>query len=241
VAPDRLPSQIADVRAECSTVFSHLSEAQKTLVDPALRVQYMKLLKEGGATPDEQAHVQAVLEAATNFQKAEFYLRRGDSKEAEALCRRAIEADATPPEYGAMLAWLEAMKPENQSHEATLQKIEMLDLAIARNDRLERAYFYRGLLYKRINNVHRAVSDFRKASELNPRNIDAVREVRLFEMRKSRGSIPPPAPEERSEKTTTGARRALNSAPGRPPTTSTGSKKDSDPSLGRLFGKLFKK
>jgi curved DNA-binding protein CbpA len=238
--PDRVPAAIADVRGACSTVFSHLSEAQQTLVDPARRTQYMKLLKEGGATPDEQAHVQAVLEAATNFQKAEFFLRRGDMKEAEALCRKAFEADATPPEYGAMMAWLESLKPENQGPEATQRKIEMLDHAIAKNDRLERAYFYRGLLYKRLNNVHRAASDFRRAAELNPRNIDAVREVRLFEMRKSRGSIPPPAPEEKDKGTTTGARRALN-AQGRPSSPPSKKEKESDPSLGGLFGKLFKK
>jgi curved DNA-binding protein CbpA len=241
--PDRVPAGIVDVRPQCSTVFSHMSEAQQTLVDPPRRTQYMKLLKEGGATPDEQAHVQAVLEAATNFQKAEFYLRRGDLKEAEALCRKAFEADATPPEYGAMMAWLESLKPENQGPEATLKKIAMLDQAIAKNERLERAYFYRGLLYKRLNDVHRAASDFRKASELNPRNIDAVREVRLFEMRKSRGSIPPPAPEEKKSERTTGPRRALSNPPGRPGTGAKkdGKEKDSDPSLGGLFGKLFKK
>ena len=61
--------------------------------------------------------------------------------------------------------------------------------------------------------VHRAVMDFRKASELNPRNIDAVREVRLFEMRKSRGSIPPPGGEEKSDKTTTGSRKAFSPTP----------------------------
>jgi tetratricopeptide (TPR) repeat protein len=204
----------------------------------------MQLLKDGGATPDEQAHVQAVLEAATNFQKAEFYLRRGDLKEAEALCRKAYDGDPVPPEYGALLAWLEALKPENQGADATLERIEMLDASIASNERLERAYFYRGMLYKRVGNVHRAVADFRKAADLNPRNIDAVREVRLFEMRKSKGSIPPPppAPKERAS----GAPRRddrgsgpQSSAPGRQP--SNNPKKDSDPSLGRLFGKLFKK
>ena len=235
--PDRVPKAISDARDACSTVFAHLSEAQQTLVDPKRREQYMHLLKDGGATPDEQAHVQAVLEAATNFQKAEFYLRRGEMKEAEALCRKAFEADPQPPEYGALLAWIEATKPENQGPSETRAKIELLDKAIATNDMLERAYFYRGMLYKRLSSMHRAVADFRKAADLNPRNLEATREVRLFEMRRSRGSIPPPPP---GDELPPSSRRSNSSRP--PPASSRGGppKRGSDPSLGKLFGKLFK-
>lgn len=227
--PDRVPAAIADARDACATIFSHMSEAHQTLIDPARRDQYMHLLKDGGATPDEQAQVQAVLEAATNFQKAEFFLRRNDLKEAEALCRKAHEADPKPAEYLAMLAWLESMKPENQGTEATIERIRMLDQAILANARLERAYFYRGMLYKRINELHAAVRDFRSAADLNPRNLDAVREVRLFEMRRSKGSIPPPAPQRTSVRS--GPTAKASQPPG----------KDADPSPGGLFGKLFKK
>jgi hypothetical protein len=38
-----------------------------------------------------------------------------------------------------------------------------------------------------------AVKDFRMSARLDPLNLDAVREVRVFEMRTSRGSIPAPA------------------------------------------------
>ncbi len=225
--PDRLPAALHDVRDACATVFSHMSEAHQTLVDPKRREQYMHLLKDGGATPDEQEQVQAVLEAATNFQKAEFFLRRGDLKEAEVLCRKAHDADPRPAEYLAMLAWLEATKPENQGPRPTAERIAMLDAAIAVNERLERAYFYRGMLYKRLGNHHAAARDFRRASELNPRNLDAVREVRLFEMRRSRGSIPPsPSAEEKARQSNPPARTSQ-----RPP----------PPNRDGLFGKLFKK
>jgi curved DNA-binding protein CbpA len=231
--PDRVPKAIAEVRDSCATVFAHLSEAQQTLCDPKRREEYMHLLKDGGATPDEQEQVQTVLEAATNFQKAEFYLRRNDLKEAEVFCRKAHEADPTPAEYLALLAWLEAMKLENQSPEATQSKIEMLDRAIAANERLERAHFYRGMLYKRLNNLHASVRDFRTAADLNPRNLDAVREVRLFEMRKSRGSIPPPAmTDERLDRTPSSRRSPSNSGSTRPPP---------PPKEAGILGKLFKK
>jgi curved DNA-binding protein CbpA len=224
--PDRLPAGLSDVKEACATIFTHMNEAKETLVDLKRREEYMHLLRDGGATPDEQAMVQAVLEAATNFQKAEFYLNRGNTKEAEALCRKAYDADSKPAEYLAMLAWLEAIKPENQGEQATKERIGMLDRVIAQSERLERAYFYRGMLYKRLGNVHAAAKDFRMAADLNPRNVDALREVRLFQMRKSTGSIPPPPQEDRGPTSNRPGSRS-----GRPPPAPAGG----------IFGKLFKK
>jgi len=234
--PDRVPKAIAEVRDACATVFAHMSEAQQTLSDAKRRENYMDLLKDGGATPDEQAQVQAVLEAATNFQKAEFYLKKNDLREAEAHCRKARETDPQAPEYLAMLAWLEALKLENQNPEATLARIRMLDHALAQNGKLERAYFYRGLLYKRLGDMRNAVRDFKVSSELNPRNLDAVREVRLYEMRKSRGSIPPPPPAEAPPSS-----RRPGSVRPPPPSSSSKNTPAKAENLGGLFGKLFKK
>ncbi len=225
--PDRLPPFLTDVKEPCATVFAHLSEAHQTLTDPKLRDQYMKLLKEGGATPEDQAQIAAVLEAATNFQKAEICLRRQDFAQAEALCKRAHEAEPRQPEYLALLSWLESMKPENQAPKGTLECIAKLDQVLQWNDRCERAYFYRGMLHKRLHNTAAAVRDFRKAVDLNPRNIDAAREVRLFDMRKAKNSGAPPRRD--SDKTPAGR-------PSQRP-----KRRDSEPSLSRLFGKLFKK
>ena len=95
----------------------------------------------------------------------------------------------------------------------------MLDQALRLNSKCERAYFYRGMLYKRMGNEKGAYKDFKEAIELNPRNIDATREVRLYTMRK--------------EKTGTSS----------PPVAGPGGRhsKKPDPSGGGIFGKLFKK
>lgn len=191
--PDRLPQALADVREACARVFSRLGEAHQTLADGERRGKYMRLLKEGGATPEEQATVAAVLDAAATFQRAEIAMKRGDMAQAETLARKAHEADGLQADYLAMLAWLEAQRPENQSPEATHARISMLDRAVQLGERCERAYFYRGMLHKRLNNAAFAARDFKKTAELNPRNIDALREVRLFNMRKSGNSTPPPA------------------------------------------------
>lgn len=200
--PDRLPAELAPIRDACSRVFGRMSEARTTLTDAKQRERYLKLVAEGSGSPETQETVARVVEASTHFQKAEVCFKRNDLAQAEEFCRRAIELDDTQPDYLAMLAWLIALKPESQGGEATMQCIRMLDKAVGMSAHCEKGYFWRGLLYKRLGKAELAARDFRKAAELNPRNIDAVREVRLHTMRagasgvvqdgKSSDSSPPP-------------------------------------------------
>jgi tetratricopeptide (TPR) repeat protein len=190
--PDRLPPELASVSDACSRVFGRISEAHGTLTDEGQRATYMRLLIDGSGSPETQATVAKVIEAAKNFQKAEVCLRRNDFPQAETFCRKALDDDATQPDYLAMLAWLVALKEENQTPERTMESIQMLERAIAMNDACERAYFWRGMLNKRLGKNEVAVRDFRRAFDLNPRNIDAGREVRLYHMRGGRRSSKPP-------------------------------------------------
>jgi curved DNA-binding protein CbpA len=189
--PDRLPPELAPVRDACSRVFARMSEAHKTLSDDEQRTRYMKLVAEGSGSPEMQETVAKVVEAAQNFQKAEVFLKRNDLAQAETFCRKALEADATQPDYLATLAWLLAQRSENATPQKTLESIRMLDRAVSMNDRCEKAFYWRGMLYKRLGKSDLAAKDFRRVAELNPRNIDAVREVRLHGMRGGRGSRPP--------------------------------------------------
>ena len=59
---------------------------------------------------------------------------------------------------------------------------------LAKEPRYERALFYRGTLLKRSGRLEKALHDFRLAAQINPRNVDATREVRLYEMRKRSAS-----------------------------------------------------
>ena len=190
--PDRLPQELAPVRDACSRVFARMSEAQATLVDDENRARYMRLIADGSGSPEMQATVAKVVDAATNFQKAEVCFRRNDLGQAETFCRKALEDDSTQADYRAMLAWLVALKRENQTPEKTVESIRMLEGAIAMNEKCEKAYFWRGMLFQRLGKNELAVSDFKRAVELNPRNIDAAREVRLHYMRGGRRSSKPP-------------------------------------------------
>jgi tetratricopeptide (TPR) repeat protein len=223
--PDRLPAELAPIRDACSRVFARMSEAHMTLTDEPRKETYMRLLADGSGSPEMQATVAKVVEAATSFQKAEVCFRRNDLTSAETFCRKALVDDPTQPDYLAMLAWLIALKPENQDPAKTIDSIHMLERAIDMSDKCERAYFWRGMLFKRLGKGDLAFRDFRRAAELNPRNIDAVREVRLYNMRggSRRPSKPPSKPP-------VGGRRSSPSP----------AKADDAPKPG-ILGRLFKK
>jgi tetratricopeptide (TPR) repeat protein len=196
--PDRVPAALADVKDQCARVFSRLSEAHQTLTDSQKRSRYMTLLKNGAEGDESQAEVVRVIEAATDFQKAEICLKRHDMAQAEEFCKKAIAGDDKQADYHALLAWLLSMKPDRQDGASVNTLIADLTRAIAMNKMCERAHFYRGMLQKRIGKEDLAVKDFRRAFELNPRNIDAQREVRIFEMR--RGTIPSPGSQKKGAK-----------------------------------------
>jgi curved DNA-binding protein CbpA len=189
--PDRLQLQLAHVKQDCSRVFSLLSEAHRTLIDPVKRAEHLGLIKQGGATPEAQKQVSGVLEAIGIFQRADAFVKARDWAQAETLARRAVELDPSQADYLALLAWIESQKPEAQSKSATLVNIETLTKAIAMSEKCERAFLYRGYLYKRAENLRAAFRDFETVTELNPRNIEAAREVRLFNMRGRTSGAPP--------------------------------------------------
>lgn len=187
--PDRLPKSLEHVKLQCASVFSHITEAHRTLTDPTKRAEYMVLVKEGGASPAAQRQVQGVLDAIGHFQRAEVFIKAREWQKAAELLRVAVELDPKQADYLAAQAWVEAQTPEGQSKDATQRLILALTKAISLNEKCERAYMARGMLFKRLDNQKNAQRDFQKVTDLNPRNIDAAREVRLFNMRGK--SVPP--------------------------------------------------
>ncbi|MCC6645859.1 MAG: DnaJ domain-containing protein [Polyangiaceae bacterium] len=180
--PDRLPEQLGEVREQAAKVFSRMSEAFQTLSDPEKRAQYMNLMKGGGATPEEQAKVAAVIEAQMDFQRAEVCLKRGDLAGARKYGERARAKDPDQIDYKVLDVWVAAISGQPKPDDLA-RCIEQLDLLLASEPNHQRALQYRGALLKRVGNDARAVRDFRKLLELDPRNLDAEREIRVYEMR----------------------------------------------------------
>ncbi len=190
--PDRTPAELAELKPLVSSVFARIGEAYGALGDAEKRAAYLQSLEApvAATSPEEEEQVVRAVNAALEFQKAEALLKKNDLPGAERHVRLAADADPGQPEYTTLLVWITALRrgePKDLAPGATTTHyddlITMLDEVLRGDPRYERALFYRGMLLKRSGHGDRALRDFRLAAELNPRNLDAQREVRLHEMR----------------------------------------------------------
>jgi curved DNA-binding protein CbpA len=170
-------------------VFSRMSEAHQVLADPERRSQYDELVKTGEGAADEQEQVQRVVRAATNFQKAQVFLKRNNLAGAEEAARAALADAPDEADHIALVAWLDANKPGAD----LMAALKIIDKAARAEDANLRIRWYRGQLLKRLGRGYAALEDFRFIVERDPRHVDAQREIRLQELAhsKSGGSKPP--------------------------------------------------
>ena len=180
--PDRLAPQLFDVRDLAQKCFIRMTEARGILTDPEKRAAYVVSLKQGTHPVRVAGPAPGMTGAAFEFQKAELFLKKRDLVLADEHCRRAHEADPANADYVALLTWIEVER-EGASTDNLPKHMDALDRALKMNERCERAYFYRGMLYKRLNKPEKAFADFQAAAAINPKNIDAAREVYLFRKR----------------------------------------------------------
>lgn len=223
--PDKLPKELLDLKPRVQQLFALINAAYEELSDDARRADYLITIggpttRRGKPSANEQEMVARALDAAVAYQRAEI-LQKTDVPSAEIYARRALEADPSNPSYITLLAWLQAQQrpippalDENTTSPIYDDLIAQLDGVLKKEPEYERAHYYRGVMLKRSGRLEGAIRDFKRAAELNPSNIDAAREVRLYEMRKGKK---PAAPNDRG------------SSPG-----------PQDQS-GGLFGKFFKR
>lgn len=229
--PDRLPESHADVRDAAAKVFARMSDAFQTLSDPDKRAQYLEALAKGTTESDEQAKVQQVIEATIEYQKAEVYLRKHDLGKAFKSAQKAYEGDPEQAHHVALYAWILAQQPDAQEAKNFEPSMTLLDQAIKLNPRCEQAFLYRAMLCKQMGKASVALRDFKTVVELNPRNIEANREVRLATMR---GGV----------KDVVEEKPAAPARPGAKPGAKSAASQDinwTKDSVGDIFGKLFKK
>ncbi len=150
-----------------------MSEAHQILSDPARRIEYDGLRKDGAGSAEEQEEVQRVIRAATAFQKAEVLMRRNNSAAALEEARRAVELDPSQADYIALLAWIESSLL-NANLEEILARIEKAQRLEPNNVRIR---WYRGSILKRMGKNAKAVGDFLASFivENDPRHVDAQR------------------------------------------------------------------
>lgn len=198
--PDRLPRELSELKASVDTIFHHLNQAERTLTNDASRAEYLKQVQAGGGTPAADRELNAIVTAAMEFQKVEILVRRKAWKEALALLDEVQALNPKDPDFPSMQA-LVLLQMTHEGPPDLAEVMACVDRALSLSDRNVRAHYVKGLVLKQMGDNAGALTQFKKTLDIDPKHLDATREVRLAQMRgldnkapKARKSTRPSAP-----------------------------------------------
>lgn len=196
--PDRLPAELDELRPWVEEVFHMLTVANDTLSDPKKRADYQKTVMQGGGTPESERKLNVMVEAAINFQKVDILVKRRRYDDAIEICDSAMAVVKKEADYPAMKAWILLLRDGVEEEEVATEIRDLLRATFKLNPDHVQGHFTRAHFLKRMGDHEKAHKHFKKVIKLDPKNLEALREVRVGEMRKSRGrsSAPPPRPGE---------------------------------------------
>jgi curved DNA-binding protein CbpA len=187
--PDRLSPNHAELKGQVVKLFARMTEAHQTLTDVDKRKEYDQIVLSGGGTAEEQEEVQKVMRAVVAHQKASVLFKKQNLAEAERYAKEAMEGDPEQSEYLALYVRIVSQRPERAQSRQFDDLIKLMNDAVKRDPENERVRFARAELFKLAGKTDEALRDFRWCAERNPRNVDAIREVRLHAIRA--GEKPP--------------------------------------------------
>jgi len=185
--PDRLTALgLGELYEAADTLFKRITEAHQALSNPEQLEDARRIYQEAesGADPEEATRA---IEAEVDFQKGEVYFRKGSMAEAVEHFQRAVEGNPAEGEHHVMLAWARYQQAPPQGRaEIRAKTLEALYDGLEKSPRCARGHYFVGKLHLEDKNVDSALEAFRKASRLKRNYIEAMREIRLIEMRQRR-------------------------------------------------------
>jgi len=192
--PDRLVPELLPLKPTAERIFRHLTEAHETLVDVDKRGPYLKAVQGGGGTPKAERELQAVLEAAMQFQKIDVLVRKRDFGTALRLLDEILLLAPDEADYHAARGHVLFKQHGTQDPRHLEAALRAVDAALMRDDRCERALVTKAEILQRTGKENESFAIWKRVHELYPKNVEAQRMKRLADMRghSSKPSKPPP-------------------------------------------------
>lgn len=193
--PDRLPPELSQLRPWVEEIFHLFSVASDTLGNTKKRIDYQKTVMQGGGTPESERKLNVMVEAAINFQKVDVLVKRRRYDDALEICDAAMSVVRKEADYPAMKAWILMLRDGIEDDQVADEIRSLLRGTFAINPDHVHGHFVRAHFLKRQGHHDKALKHFKKVAKLDPKNLEALREVRVGNMRIQRGrsSAPPPA------------------------------------------------
>lgn len=176
--PDRKVSSLAN------EIFCLVGSAYEVLIDDRSRVDYEERLKRGSVEGDATL-ASRILLAEMEFKKGQNLLRFGNFDGAAICFQKAVEMNPDEAEFWAYLGWAIYNRPIKSAADSAKAK-EHVKKSLLMNHRIAIAYYFLGFMYRVEGDAESAVKEFNNALRYKPDLPEALREIRLINMRETR-------------------------------------------------------
>jgi tetratricopeptide (TPR) repeat protein len=184
--PDRfLGSGLSmEMETKINEMFQYITQAYTVLSEPQSCSDYLDELVNG---PKKTININQVIEAETAFQEGRTLLNIRRYNAAVKPLQRAIDLSPEEPEYLTNYAWaLHKAAPE--SMETQSRSLEVLLASRELNPGLDLTHLYLGYIYQLQNKERQAEKAFEMAVQANPECTEALRELRLLNLRREQAT-----------------------------------------------------
>ena len=180
--PDRLFEQeaLADLKDKVNTLFQRINDAHETLTDEKAKAKYINDLN--ALAKSNSDTLEKLLEAENAYQNGLAYLKLQRYRDAEKAFTEALQLRPNEADYLMYQAW-SSYKSEPKSKEVITTARKNLTRAIELNPKLSTGYLFLGRICKDQGKDEEAQRHFERAILYNAKCTEALRELRLMNMR----------------------------------------------------------
>jgi len=183
--PDRFHDASSSVRALSVQVFDRIKEAFEGVATQEVRSAYSESLCGGHRVTAVEQEGRRALIAETEFQNGEQLMKERNYEGALVCLGRALEHFPSEGEYRSFYGWcLYLCHPDDEGmlEEALEHCRQGVKLAKER----EKPYLLLGRLYKAMGKTAAAKKMFTRAVQIRPQCVEAIRELRIMNMRRDK-------------------------------------------------------
>jgi curved DNA-binding protein CbpA len=176
----------SEIKKTTEDIFRIISRAYDILIHDKERRKYEEFLRTGKSEEEASREVNNIVNAEIQFQKGEVFLKKKNYDGALEAFNQAIELNPKEGEYYVYLGWT-LFRKSHPGQESGIKKAEeYIRKGISINPRISDAYVFLGNISKLKGSEAEAENQFKKALEYNPNCTEALREIRLINMRKEK-------------------------------------------------------
>jgi hypothetical protein len=183
--PDRLPAALKDLEGATTAIMSRLLQAHSVLSDPMRRAAYAAELRGRGSLPPPASQT---TESGKSMVRRALRIMANNHLEALALTTTALATpDGESAEVQTAHIWIVFKTPKRTQEREARESLKAFDALLKVHSTHADGYYYRAQVHKQLQQANAALKDLKATVLWEVGHVNALRELRLYNMRKLAG------------------------------------------------------